>query len=134
MGKIQRVHHYIYGRNSRSIFSCAACRVDYTAASFSICYAARMASEPIQYFNRYTGRIEIEDVYGDRFLRWTYGNPLGRLSLHTLVKRAAFSRWYGRRMDAAASRRKVAPFIANYRVDAEEFAETPESYCTFNEF
>ncbi len=97
-------------------------------------YAARMASEPIQYFNRYAGRIEKEDVYGDRFLRWAYGNPLGRLSLHALVKRAAFSRWYGRRMDAPASRAKVAPFISSYKVTAEEFAEKPESYRTFNEF
>ena len=93
-----------------------------------------MASEPIQYFNRYTGRIEQEDVYGDRFLRWTYGNPLGRLSLHTLVKRAAFSRWYGRRMDAPKSRAKVAPFISTYKVRAEEFADEPQSYRTFNEF
>jgi len=93
-----------------------------------------MASEPIQFFNRYTGVIEAENVYGDRFLRWTYGNPLGQLSLHALVKRAAFSRWYGRRMDAPASRAKVAPFISNYKVNAQELADSPDSYRTFNEF
>lgn len=93
-----------------------------------------MASDPIHYFNRYTGRIETEEVYGDRFLRWTYGSPLGRLSLHALVKRAAFSRWYGRRMDAPTSRRKVSPFISTYKVDASEFAEPPGAYRTFNEF
>lgn len=93
-----------------------------------------MASEQIQYFNRYTGTMETENVYGDRFLRWTYGNPLGLLSLHTLVKRAAFSRWYGNRMDAPASRAKVAPFIRTYKVDPNEFADAPDSYRTFNEF
>ena len=93
-----------------------------------------MASEPIQFFNRYTGVMETENVYGDRFLRWTYGNPLGQLSLHALVKRAAFSRWYGRRMDAPASRAKVAPFISNYKVNADELADAPDSYRTFNEF
>ena len=93
-----------------------------------------MASEPIQYFNRYTGMVETESVYGDRYMRWTYGNPLGLLSLHALVKRAAFSRWYGRRMDAPASRSKVAPFISTYQVNAEEFADAPDSYRTFNEF
>jgi phosphatidylserine decarboxylase len=93
-----------------------------------------MASEPIQYFNRYTRRIETEDVYGDGFLRWVYGNPLGKLALHALVKRAAFSRWYGRRMDAPASRAKVAPFISSYKVSADEFADASDSYCTFNEF
>ena len=93
-----------------------------------------MASEPIQFFNRYTGVMETENVYGDRFLRWTYGNPLGQLSLHALVKRAAFSRWYGRRMDAPASRAKVAPFITAYKVNADELADDPGSYRTFNEF
>ena len=93
-----------------------------------------MASEPIQYFNRYSGRLETEDVYGDQFLRWAYGNPLGRLSLHALVKRAAFSRWYGRRMDAPSSRAKVAPFISTYHVRTDEFADAPDSYRTFNQF
>jgi phosphatidylserine decarboxylase len=93
-----------------------------------------MAAEPIEYFNRYTGQVEVESVYGHGFLKWTYGNPLGRLSLHTLVKRSAFSRWYGWRMDAAGSRAKVAPFISSYNVDASEFADAPGSYKTFNEF
>src|SRR5689334_902847 len=98
------------------------------------CYSRRDMAEPIQFFNRYTGRMEVEDVYGHSFLKWTYGNPLGRLSLHALVKRAAFSRWYGSRMDAPASRRKITPFISAYKVDASEFAHAPESYQTFNEF
>ncbi|MCI0539826.1 MAG: archaetidylserine decarboxylase [Verrucomicrobiales bacterium] len=93
-----------------------------------------MAWEPIEYFNRYTGRIESEDVYGQGFLRWTYGNPLGRLSLHAMVKRAFFSRWYGRQMDRPGSRKKIEPFISRYGVDAGEFAQAAESFNTFNEF
>jgi phosphatidylserine decarboxylase len=90
--------------------------------------------EQIEFFNRYTGKVEIEEIYGENFLRWTYGNPLGKLSLHALVKRAFFSRWYGNRMDAQASREKVAPFISRYRLQAEEFADDPSAYKTFNEF
>lgn len=93
-----------------------------------------MAPEPIQFFNRYTGRLETETIYGEGFLRWTYGNPLGRLALHAMVKRSLFSRWYGWRMNAACSRTKVAPFLAHYAVNPEEFADAPESYSTFNEF
>ena len=93
-----------------------------------------MASEPIQYFNRYTGRIETETVYGDGFLRFTYGNPLGQLALHALVKRSVFSRWYGWRMNRAASRAKIARFIENYGVNVTEFAAAPDSYHTFNAF
>ncbi|MGY8689856.1 MAG: phosphatidylserine decarboxylase, partial [Verrucomicrobiales bacterium] len=65
-----------------------------------------MSSAPICYFNRTTQALETEAVYGEGFLRWTYESRLGRLSLETLVKRAAFSRWYGWRMDRAASRAK----------------------------
>ncbi len=93
-----------------------------------------MASEPIQYFNRSTGRMETETVYGEGFLRFSYGNPLGQLALHALVKRSVFSRWYGWRMDRAASRAKVAPFIETYGVNVAEFAAAPDSYRTFNEF
>jgi len=93
-----------------------------------------MESEPIQYLNRYTGKLETESIYGEPFMRWAYGNPLGRLSLHALVKRAAFSRWYGWRMNGARSRGKVAPFIEKYKVDANEFADASDSFRTFNEF
>jgi phosphatidylserine decarboxylase len=93
-----------------------------------------MAPAPIKYFNRYTGRVETEAVYGEAFMRWAYGHPLGRLAVHVLVKRAAFSRWYGWRMNRRSSRRKVLPFIAEYRVNAHEFAQPSESFKTFNEF
>lgn len=88
----------------------------------------------IRFFNRYTQQMETEQVYGEAFLKWAYGNPLGKLALHSFVKRPAFSRWYGRRMDRPESRRKVVPFIGDYGMDVEEFADAPDSYATFNEF
>lgn len=93
-----------------------------------------MGNSTIEFFNRYTGQVETEQIYGEGFLRWTYGNPLGKLSLEGLVKRAIFSKWYGRRMNAAASRKKVLPFIQAYGLDPNEFADRPESFRTFNEF
>src|SRR6476660_9350295 len=93
-----------------------------------------MANNTIEYFNRYTGKVEREDIYGEGFLRWTYGNPLGKLSLEGFVKRAIFSKWYGDRMNAPASRRKVLPLIQSYALKADEFADAPETYKTFNEF
>ncbi|MCW1913558.1 phosphatidylserine decarboxylase [Luteolibacter sp. GHJ8] len=88
----------------------------------------------IRYFNRHTRREETEQVYGEGFLKFSYGNPLGALPLHAMVKRAGFSRWYGRRMDSPATKAKVAPFIAQYGLDPAEFADAPDSYATFNEF
>jgi phosphatidylserine decarboxylase len=90
--------------------------------------------EPIRYFNRHTGKTEIEEVYGEGFLRWTYGHPLGALALTALVKRPFFSAWYGRRMSTPESAARVAPFIARYGLDPSEFADAPDSYRSFNEF
>lgn len=89
---------------------------------------------PIQYYNRHSGHLETETVYGENFLRWAYGNPLGRLTVELAVKRALFSRWYGWRMDKASSQSKVAPFIEDYGLDPAEFADAAESFASFNEF
>jgi phosphatidylserine decarboxylase len=88
----------------------------------------------IRFYNRYTSSMETEQVYGEAFLKWAYGNPFGKLALHSFVKRPAFSRWYGHRMDKPQSRKKVAPFIQDYAMDVSEFADDPKSYATFNEF
>ncbi|MGJ8650072.1 MAG: phosphatidylserine decarboxylase [Opitutaceae bacterium] len=89
---------------------------------------------PIQFYNRHTNSVETESVYGEGFLRWAYGNPLGRLTVAVAVKRLWFSRWYGWRMDRPASREKVLPFLERFGVDPDEFADAVESYATFNEF
>jgi phosphatidylserine decarboxylase len=93
-----------------------------------------VSADPIQFFNRYTGRVENEVVYGDNFLRWTYHRPLGRLALHLFARRALFSRWYGWRMKRPASREKIAPFIRQYAVDPAEMAADPASFTCFNDF
>lgn len=90
--------------------------------------------EAIRYFNRETGKTEIEQVYGEGFLRWTYGHPAGALALWGFVKRPFFSAWYGRRMSTPQSAERVAPFIKRYGLDAADFADKPESFASFNEF
>lgn len=89
---------------------------------------------PIEFYNRAADVVQLEDVYGEGFLRWAYGNPFGRLTVAVAVKRLWFSKWYGWRMNHWESRKKVGPFIENYDVDVEEFAESVKSYRTFNEF
>ena len=90
--------------------------------------------EPIRYFNRHTGAMETEQVYGEGFLRWAYANPLGGLALAALIKRPVFSKWYGHRMSTPQSATRIAPFIAQYGLDPAEFAGPPDSYASFNAF
>lgn len=78
--------------------------------------------------------METEQVYGEGFLRWSYGNPLGAISLNAFVKRPFFSEWYGKRMSTPESAARVKPFIATYGLDPADFADSPESYKSFNEF
>lgn len=90
--------------------------------------------ETIRYFNRHTQKPETEQVYGESFLRWTYGNPLGKLALHALVKRHGFSKWYGRRMSKPDSASRILPFIEKYAMNPDDFLDPPSSYESFNEF
>ncbi len=92
------------------------------------------AVEPIRYFNRQSGTIETEQVYGEGFLRWAYGTHLGRATLHTLVKRPFFSKFYGWRMDRPASAARITPFIRDYGMNVADFAEDPATFRSFNEF
>ncbi len=89
---------------------------------------------PIEFYNRNTSAVESEEVYGEGFLRWAYGNPLGRLTVSVAVKRHWFSKWYGWRMDRVNSQEKIADFIERYDVDPSEFADPVESFKTFNQF
>ncbi|MBE2215099.1 MAG: phosphatidylserine decarboxylase [Opitutaceae bacterium] len=93
-----------------------------------------MSGQPIEVINRYTGAVEVEQVYGDRWLRWTYETGAGRLALALAVRRSVFSRFFGWRMSRPASRAKIAPFVRDYGLDPAEFAEPLESYASFNEF
>ncbi len=91
-------------------------------------------AEPICFFNRYTQTLETERIYGEKWLRWSYETPLGRLAVAALLKRAWFSHWYGWRMNRPISARKVLPFIIDYGLDTEEFARDPLGFSSFNQF
>lgn len=93
-----------------------------------------MPAEPIQYFHRTKKVIETERIYGEAWLRWAYGSPLGGLSLNLLLKRHLVSAYYGWRMNRRASANAVLPFIVDYDLDVEEFAKNPFAFKTFNEF
>jgi phosphatidylserine decarboxylase len=113
-----------------------------------------MPANSIRFYNRYTGQIEAEQIYGEGWLRFAYENPAGRFFLWALAKRAIFSSWYGWRMNmgsekpallpliqivrkmlgAGDSSTRILPFIATYNLNVDEFAKSAFDYKTFNEF
>lgn len=88
----------------------------------------------IQFRNRYTGGIENEQVYGERWLRWAYENPLGRLTVAACAARPWFSKWYGWRMRRPASRGRIFPFIKAYGLDVAEYLRPPDYFESFDHF
>jgi len=93
-----------------------------------------MAADPIRFYNRYTQGLETEQVFGERWLRFAYENPLGRAGVWLLARRKFFSAYYGWKMSRRRSQRRVLPFIAKYDLDVEEFAKSAFDYRSFNEF
>lgn len=92
------------------------------------------APEPVTYHNRYTGEIETEQIYGEKWLRWAYETGLGRATTSILLRRKFFSWYYGHRMNRVYSGNKVLPFVVDYDLDADEFGKQAWEYKTFNEF
>jgi phosphatidylserine decarboxylase len=90
--------------------------------------------EPIRYYDRYDRTTKIEKVFGERWLRIAYDNPIGRFAVWLFIRRRLFSWYYGWRMKRAGSDLLIFKFIADYDVDATEFAKSAFDYKTFNEF
>ncbi len=96
--------------------------------------SSHSSGQPIEFFNRYTRRVETEQIYGEWWLRWGYETRLGRLAIWTFAQRAWFGKFYGWRMRRPVSRERIAPFIQHYGLEAAEFARAPESFASFDDF
>jgi phosphatidylserine decarboxylase len=90
--------------------------------------------DPIRYYDRYDRTTKIEKVYGERWLRLAYDNPVGQFAVWLFVRRQFFSRYYGYRMNKRGSDIRVIKFIADYDIDTTEFAKSAFDYQTFNQF
>ncbi len=93
-----------------------------------------MSAQPIRFFHRAKQSIETEQVYGEKWLRWTYETGLGGLALNALVKRPLLSRYYGWQMSRASSTRRILPFIIDYGLNVDEFAKSAFVFKSFDHF
>ncbi len=91
-------------------------------------------TKKVRFYNRLSGKLEEESIYGEGALRWAYYNPIGKLITKLIVKNPIVSRLYGWLMSRPSSRKKIRPFIEQYKVDTSEFLESPETYSDFNAF
>lgn len=92
----------------------------------------------IQFFNRYTNKLEIENVYGGKWVRWMYENPVGK-ALSEMAAKPFISKIYGNLQDSPSSKKKVKPFIKDFSIQIDEFLpqegrEVSDPYESFNQF
>lgn len=94
----------------------------------------------IQFFNRYTGKDEIEKVYGNTLIQFLYNNKVGQL-FSPLINSKFVSQLYGTTQDTKKSAQKIPEFIKNFNIQIDDYKKgtyndknIENSYSSFNEF
>jgi phosphatidylserine decarboxylase len=85
-------------------------------------------------FDRQTGITSPEAIYGERWLRLTYGTFPGKAAAYAAFGRAWFSILFGAWMNTRFSARKIPSFISRFSIKMEEFEVPVGGWKSFNEF
>lgn len=88
----------------------------------------------MQYFNRYTRRLEEEVIPKEGFIKWLYYTPMGRCFLKNCMCKGVMSKWMGIWMNTRWSRRYILPFVKRYGIDLNDFEKTLGEFSHFNDF
>jgi phosphatidylserine decarboxylase len=88
--------------------------------------------DPIQYYERESGKLKTEKVAGEKWLVWLYNNPAGEATLWALAKRKLVSSVYGRMMDRTSSAKRIHPFIEDFDIDMSDAQK--HDFESFNDF
>lgn len=88
----------------------------------------------IRIYNRTSGRIEVEQIYGRRWMDLFYGTRWGRWFAGRFLCRPWLSRFYGRLQQHPLSRRKIPEFINHYQIDLSEAVVPHGGFDSFNDF
>lgn len=87
----------------------------------------------IHIWNRKTGKLEVETVYGERLMRAVYTSGPGKVLLETLLIRKWLSGLYGFLQTTRRSAAKIGPFVEKFQIPMDEF-ETGTPFKSFNDF
>ena len=88
----------------------------------------------INIIDRKTGKVFRETPPNERFLRFLFHNPLGKLPMLLMVKRKVVSAWMGKQMDKEKSAARIAPFVEKFHINMTEAVQKVSDYKTFNDF
>ena len=88
----------------------------------------------IQFYNRSSGCLETERIYGRYWVNLFYGTPWGRRLTNRWLCCPLLSRLYGRLQQHPLSRIKIPAFAGQYHVDLAEIMMPPGGFSSFNDF
>ncbi len=88
----------------------------------------------IYYIDRATGEKKQEKVYGEKALRFLYKRSIGRCFAKIIAHLPILSHLYGWWQSLPFTKRKVRAFVETFQLNVEEFAESIDTYRSFNAF
>jgi phosphatidylserine decarboxylase len=86
----------------------------------------------IVYWDRQHQKDEQELVYGESGVRFLYENRMGNLLEEAFLSRKLPSTLYGFYQSSSLSRKKIAPFIQQFKIPMSEYEE--KDFTSFNDF
>ncbi len=92
------------------------------------------SNNEIWFYDRQTGQLIQETIYGGAFINWIYNSRLLPLWSFLLFNCPFVSRVYGKYMDSRWSQRKIRAAITQLKIDESEFLQPTDSFPSFNDF
>jgi phosphatidylserine decarboxylase len=89
---------------------------------------------PIIVIDRETGEPFEETVLGEKWLRWAYQDSRSGFLERILFGSTGVSKLMGKWYDSSFSKGKIDAVIEELLIDVDEFAQSKDSYRSFNEF
>lgn len=89
---------------------------------------------PVLVSNRKTGDIFEEKILGEKWIRWAYQDQRASWIEKLLFQNSFISSLLGKWFDSPFSKGKIKATIAELDIDSSEFADSIDSYRSFNDF
>lgn len=85
-------------------------------------------------YQRSTGRMEEERIFGERALHFTNNTKLGKVLTNCILKRKFVSKLVAHHYKTRRSAKMIPEFLKKYHIDNSQLSKKPEEYQSFNAF
>lgn len=89
-------------------------------------------SDSLNVFDRKSGKVFQEKIFGEGGMRFLYQNAFGKVLESSFLSRAWFSRLYGRYQSSGKSAAAIPDFIQRFQIPMNEYELGP--FRSFNDF